>query len=128
VSIKGRPKRKPPDAIDKQVGSMIRTQRLALGMSQTELAEKIGVRFRQLEKYETGINRIGASQLLRIAKGLGVDPSFLFSSNQSEAGEPEILNLIHTVGAAKLLRAFAAIKNDDVRKSIVALTQSLSDL
>jgi transcriptional regulator with XRE-family HTH domain len=70
---------------------LIRTQRLALGMSQTALAEKLGVTFQQVQKYEKGANRVGSSRLVRIAHA---------PSNKTKSEEPEILGLIRNVGAA----------------------------
>ena len=120
--------KKSPEVVDIQVGKFIRTQRLAIGMSQTVLAEKVGVTFQQVQKYENGTNRISSSRLVRIAHALGVDPSFFFPSNNTESKEPEILGLVRSKGAAKLLRAFAAIKDAKLRQSIVALTESLRHL
>jgi transcriptional regulator with XRE-family HTH domain len=121
-------KKKPPEVVDLQVGKLIRAQRLAVGMSQTALGEKLGVTFQQVQKYENGANRIGSSRLVRIAQAIGVEPSFFFSSHKTTSEEPEILGLVRNIGAAKLLRAFAAIKDAKLRKSIVALTVSLRDL
>ena len=66
------------DPIDKYVGSRVRVRRLGLGMSQTKLGRAIGVTFQQVQKYENGANRIGASNLYKIAKALGVDVAFLY--------------------------------------------------
>ncbi len=66
------------DPIDKYVGSRVRVRRLGLGMSQTKLGQAIGVTFQQVQKYENGANRVGASNLYKIAKGLGVDVGFFY--------------------------------------------------
>lgn len=73
-----RPPRTSPDPIDKYVGSRVRARRVGLRISQTKLGDSIGVTFQQVQKYENGTNRIGASNLYKIARQLGVDVSFFF--------------------------------------------------
>jgi hypothetical protein len=75
--------------------------------------------------HEKGVNCVGAGRLVQIANVLGVEPSFFFPSDTTKSEEPEVLGLIRSMRAAKLLRAFAGIKDADVRQSIVALTESL---
>jgi transcriptional regulator with XRE-family HTH domain len=67
-----------PDPIDRHVGTRIRGRRVGLRISQTKLGQSIGVTFQQIQKYESGTNRVGASNLFKIAKALGVDVSFFF--------------------------------------------------
>jgi len=67
-----------PDPIDKYVGSRVRARRMGLRLSQTKLGEAIGVTFQQVQKYENGANRIGASNLYKIGRTLGVDVGFFF--------------------------------------------------
>jgi transcriptional regulator with XRE-family HTH domain len=78
---------KQPDSIDKLVGRNIRIQRLAKGLSQTELAQKLGVTFQQVQKYEKGVNRIGCGRLFQIARILGVHMMDFFDG--SDAGKPK---------------------------------------
>ena len=66
------------DLIDRYVGSRVRVRRLGLGMSQTRLGQAIGVTFQQVQKYENGANRVGASNLYKMAKALGVDVGFFY--------------------------------------------------
>ena len=66
------------DPIDRYVGSRLRVRRLGLGMSQTKLGQAIGVTFQQVQKYENGANRVGASNLYKMAKALGVDVGFFY--------------------------------------------------
>jgi transcriptional regulator with XRE-family HTH domain len=77
---------KRPDTIDQLVSRNIGIQRLAKGLSQSELANQIGVTFQQLQKYEKGTNRIGAGRLFQIARVLGVHVMDLFDG--SGVGEP----------------------------------------
>jgi transcriptional regulator with XRE-family HTH domain len=73
-----------PDPIDRYVGGRIRGRRLGLRVSQTKLGQAIGVTFQQIQKYESGTNRVGASNLFRIAKALAVEVSFFFDGLPSE--------------------------------------------
>ncbi len=79
-----------PDPIDRHVGTRIRGRRVGLRVSQTKLGQAIGVTFQQIQKYESGTNRVGASNLFKISKALGVDVSFFFDGVMPEAiGMPE---------------------------------------
>lgn len=80
-----------PDPIDKHVGSRIRLKRTLLGLSQTTVAETLGLTFQQLQKYESGTNRVSASKLFHLAASLGVDPNFFFEG-LSNSGEPVTLD------------------------------------
>lgn len=89
-----RPPKEAPDPIDKYVGSRIRERRVGLRMSQTKLGEAIGVTFQQVQKYENGSNRVGASNLYKIARTLGVDVGFLFEGIEDVlSGEAEPLSM-----------------------------------
>src|SRR3712207_9562411 len=72
--------------VDRLVGARMRLRRQSLGMSQTELGEKIGVTFQQIQKYELGTNRIGASRLASIANTLGVPITFFFEELKPAGG------------------------------------------
>src|SRR5262249_45266359 len=71
-----------PDNIDVEVGRLVRVQRIAKGLSQTELGNQIGVTFQQVQKYESGANRISMGRLTRIGKVLGVDVTYLLGANR----------------------------------------------
>lgn len=73
-----------PDPIDRHVGNRIRGRRVGLRISQTKLGQAIGVTFQQIQKYESGTNRVGASNLFKIAKALGVEVAFFFEGVSSE--------------------------------------------
>ena len=77
---------KQPDSIDQLVSRNIRIQRLAKGLSQTELAEKLGVTFQQVQKYEKGANRVGCGRVFQIARILGVHLTDFFDG--SDVGKP----------------------------------------
>ena len=73
-----------PHPIDKYVGGRIRGRRMGIRISQTKLGEAIGVTFQQIQKYESGANRVGASNLAKIAKALSVDVAFFFEEMPTE--------------------------------------------
>jgi len=116
---------KKPEPVDVHVGKLIKAQRLAIGMSLETLAAAIGVKFQQVQKYETGTNRVSASRLVAIAAALQVTPAFFFSDAKSGA-DPEIMTLIGIGSAPELLRAFAAIKDAGTRTAIVALARAIA--
>ena len=79
---------KRPDPVDVEVGHRIRIERLARGLSQTALANQLGVTFQQVQKYEKGVNRVGAGRLTKIAEVLGVPVGSFFSGKEMLEGEP----------------------------------------
>ncbi|MCW0980894.1 helix-turn-helix domain-containing protein [Agrobacterium sp. BT-220-3] len=125
---------KLPSPIDVHVGAQIRMRRKSLGMSQSALAGRLGITFQQVQKYEKGANRVGASRLQAIASVLGVDVSSLFANATPDggAGNPALgtINAMQTFVASNegfsLNQAFSRIKSTSVRRSIVALVTSLA--
>ena len=124
---------KSPDPVDVQVGSRIRLFRLEAQMSQTDLAEQLGVTFQQVQKYEKGMNRIGAGRLTKIAAVLGMPVSELLGDDGAEQSNRRAvaearspLKLITPPGALKLLRAYARIDDRDQRRNIVALIERIA--
>ncbi|WCJ65425.1 MULTISPECIES: helix-turn-helix domain-containing protein [Agrobacterium] len=125
---------KLPSPIDVHVGTQIRMRRKSLGMSQSALAGRLGITFQQVQKYEKGANRVGASRLQAIASILGVDVSSLFA-NATPDGDPAnpalgTINAMQSFVASNegfsLNQAFSRIKSSTVRRSIVALVTSLA--
>jgi transcriptional regulator with XRE-family HTH domain len=127
---------KVPNPIDKHVGARVRMRRLMVGMSQGKLGEALDVTFQQVQKYEKGANRIGASRLQQLARVLEVPPAFFFdgapSGDGTSAGFAESNGSSHSVDfvltseGLQLNRAFAAIRDPKVRKRILDLVESLS--
>ena len=124
---------KRPDPVDVEVGHRIRIERLSRGLSQTALANQLGVTFQQVQKYEKGVNRVGAGRLTKIAEVLGVPVSTFFSgkevleSEQNRNGdEASPLKLLTVSGAFRLLRAYADIEDSNLRRSIVDLVEQIS--
>ena len=115
---------KKPDLIDVEVGQRIRIQRLAAGLSQSELAERIGVTFQQVQKYEKGANRVGAGRLTRIARVLNVPVGSFFDGREeidqvARQGLESPLAAMAQPYAYRLLRAYATISDPDLRQTIV---------
>ena len=124
---------KRPDPVDVEVGHRIRIERLSRGLSQTALANQLGVTFQQVQKYEKGVNRVGAGRLTKIAEVLGVPVSTFFSGKEvleSEQGrqgdDTSPLKLLTVSGAFRLLRAYADIEDNNLRRSIVDLVEQIS--
>lgn len=137
-STEGRSGRPRPDAMDVHVGARLRERRLRLGMSQEQLAESVGLSFQQIQKYERGVNRLGASRLFEMARALGVPLEFFYADGdhvpagprraygfaepaQEPFGEPSESQR----EADELLTAFARLKDRTVRQRVLELVKSL---
>jgi transcriptional regulator with XRE-family HTH domain len=108
--------------IDKQVGARIRARRQALQISQTALAETLGLTFQQVQKYENGTNRISTGRLTEIAKTLQVPVSYFFDGLD---GTAETSDLLSDPQIAKLLSAFRAIENEVLRQALVDMALAM---
>lgn len=126
--------KKAPNPIDKHVGSRVRMRRMMLGMSQEKLGDALGLTFQQVQKYEKGTNRIGASRLQQISLILQVPVSFFFEGAPAEqpdgfaeAPSPAYVNdfLSSTEGLA-LVKAFMLISNPKLRRRIVDLVEEMA--
>jgi transcriptional regulator with XRE-family HTH domain len=148
-ALPARPK-KSPDPIDKHVGLRVRMRRMALGLSQEKLADALGLTFQQVQKYESGINCIGASRLAHIAHTLQVAVPFFFEGapgsgeggkpgdaqgggqgdsqggnkddGKGDAGDPT-LAFAATKDGLRLITAYGAIKDAEKRKTVVWLAE-----
>jgi transcriptional regulator with XRE-family HTH domain len=119
---------KMPDPLDVMVGARIRVFRIHRKISQTDLAEQIGVTFQQVQKYEKGTNRIGASRLSRIAAVLGISVGELFESSEEKAGDSALLfRLLAEPGALRVLKAYSRTSDSRVRHAIAELVEGIAD-
>lgn len=132
--------KKAPNPIDRHVGSRVRMRRILLGMSQEKLGEALGLTFQQVQKYEKGTNRIGASRLQQISTTLNVPPAFFFdgapfvdgsgAAAVSVASEPAnssyVLDFISTAEGLHFNKAFARIQDPKIRERIIDLVVSLA--
>ena len=133
------PKPKTPNPIDVHVGSRVRLKRTLDKMSQEKLGEALGVTFQQVQKYEKGTNRIGASPMQQIAQTLGVPISFFFEgapgSEDSADGDgmreadaaTYVTDFLSTSEGIELNSAFVRIPNAAVRRKVIDLVRILAD-
>ena len=127
---------KAPNPVDKYVGSRVRMRRIMLGMSQEKLGEALGLTFQQIQKYEKGTNRVGASRLQQISEVLQVPVSFLFDGGPSGAvnggasadgaSPAYIADFLATSEGLALTRAFTRIADAKLRRSIVDLVEQIA--
>ncbi|RMB04695.1 helix-turn-helix domain-containing protein [Eilatimonas milleporae] len=116
-----------PNPVDRMIGQRLRTLRIACGLSQSALAGAAGVSFQQVQKYETGANKIAPSKLLRLALALGIQPADFFN------GLDDGMNALETAAAdpsgdcARLLYAFARIPEPHIRESFVAFVKAMAE-
>ena len=120
---------KAPNSIDGAVGRNVRIRRMAKGLSQSQVAKRIGVTFQQVQKYEKGANRIGSGRLVRIAEVLEVPVTALFDGvdGPTNSRAPSLLRLLADPRSLRLAQAFAAIKDGALRVSIVGLVERVAD-
>jgi transcriptional regulator with XRE-family HTH domain len=127
---------KTPNPVDKYVGSRVRMRRIMLGMSQEKLGEALGLTFQQVQKYEKGTNRVGASRLQQISEILQVPVSFLFDGGPSGAASADgfgegsspayVSDFLATSEGLALTRAFTRITDAKLRRSIVELVEQIA--
>jgi transcriptional regulator with XRE-family HTH domain len=126
---------KSPDPIDRHVGSRVRMQRKMLGMSQERLGDAVGVTFQQVQKYEMGTNRIGASRLQQISGSLQVPVAFFFEGAPLPAGAEAtghaplpryVSDFVATPDGLALSKAFMEIKSSRLRRTIVELVKDIA--
>jgi transcriptional regulator with XRE-family HTH domain len=122
-----------PDGTDVEVGRRIRLQRLAHSMSQTDLANQLGLTFQQVQKYEKGANRVSAGRLQRLADIFEVAPAFFFTNQGKKGGNGNGVDLPEHVTALcaerrghELAKAFVAIGDPELRGQIVDLVRDIA--
>jgi transcriptional regulator with XRE-family HTH domain len=130
-------RKKAPSPTDVYVGSRVRMRRLMVGLTQERLGDALGVTFQQVQKYEKGANRIGASRLQHIAHVLGVSETFFFeggpdifahrSQGLSEAPSPDYVTaFLASADGLALTRAFTRVKDAKTRRRIVDLVEEIN--
>ena len=129
--------KKAPNPIDRHVGSRVRMRRMMLSMSQEKLGDALGLTFQQVQKYEKGANRIGASRLQQIARILQVPVSFFFDGAPAQPGERQtdgedapspsyVADFLATSDGLALTKAFVRIKDAKLRRRIVDLVEGIA--
>jgi transcriptional regulator with XRE-family HTH domain len=116
-------------AEDVEIGRKIRALRLERGMSQTNLADGIGLTFQQVQKYEKGTNRVSAGRLHKIADLLNIPVTFFYDapaarSKKRDAGDPA-LAFLQTKGAVRLMRAYSDISSRTTKYALLVLAEAL---
>jgi transcriptional regulator with XRE-family HTH domain len=127
---------KTPDPIDQHVGSRVKLRRVLVGLSQQKLGDALGITFQQIQKYEKGMNRIGASRLQQASKVLGVPVNFFFEGGPTQMGttggfaetsdNTYIADFATTAEGNQLLSAFSKIKEPKLRKKVLDLVIAMA--
>ena len=131
--------KKAPNPIDKHVGSRVRMRRMMLSMSQEKLGDALGLTFQQVQKYEKGTNRIGASRLQQISQILQVPVAFFFegapempsanATGMHEAPSPSyVSDFLATSDGLALTKAFMRIRDGKLRRRIVDLVEQIAGI
>ena len=129
--------KKQPNPIDIHVGSRVRLRRMMLSMSQEKLGEHLGITFQQIQKYEKGTNRIGASRLQHIARVLSVPVAFFFEDAPDTPGETHggmsaqpqtnyVVDFLSSSEGIQLNKAFVRIKDAKLRRRIIDLVRGVA--
>ena len=128
--------KKQANPIDVQVGNRVRIRRMLIGMSQERLGDLLGLTFQQVQKYEKGVNRIGAGRLFEVARILNVPVDFFYEglgpvtpegANDVEGGAPPVMEFVSSGEGLQLSLAFMKIKDAKVRKRVLDLVKSLAN-
>jgi transcriptional regulator with XRE-family HTH domain len=129
-------KSRTPNPVDKHVGSRVRMRRMILGMTQEKLGDGLGLTFQQVQKYENGKNRIGASRLQHISHILQIPVPFFFEGAPQLPGRPEgigdapspayVSEFLATTDGLALTKAFMQIKEPSLRRRIIALVEEIT--
>ena len=119
--------RRKPDQVDKIVGRNVRICRLQSGLSQTDLATRLGITFQQIQKYEKGTNRIASGRLLKIASLLSVPLIVLFKGSEiiADTNKQSVFDQLAEPHGNRLVQAFAKIRQDATRRSVVRLVEEI---
>src|ERR1700754_3559337 len=129
--------KKQANPIDVQIGNRVRIRRMLIGMSQERLGDMLGLTFQQVQKYEKGVNRIGAGRLFEVARILNVPVDFFYEGvaaqltgqpgvNEPE-GAPPVMEFVSSGEGLQLSLAFMKIKDAKVRKRVLDLVKSLAE-
>jgi transcriptional regulator with XRE-family HTH domain len=125
--------KKQANPIDIQVGNRVRIRRMLIGMSQERLGDLLGLTFQQVQKYEKGVNRIGAGRLFEVSRILNVPIDFFYEGVNTQPGgsEPEgappVMEFVSSGEGLQLSLAFMKIKDAKVRKRVLDLVKSLAE-
>ncbi|MGB7286288.1 MAG: helix-turn-helix transcriptional regulator [Salaquimonas sp.] len=129
--------KRKPNPIDIHVGSRVRLRRTMMGMSQEKLGDALGITFQQIQKYEKGANRVGASRLQEISRVLNTPISFFFEDApgtppgndgfKESSATNYVVDFLSSSEGLQLNRAFVKIEDPKIRRKIVELTKALAN-
>ena len=127
--------KKQANPIDAQVGNRVRIRRMLIGMSQEKLGDLLGLTFQQVQKYEKGVNRIGAGRLYEVSRILGVPIDFFYEGVAAAPDRrlrrirsaPPVMEFVSSGEGLQLSLAFMKIKDPKVRKRVLDLVKSLAE-
>lgn len=124
--------RNGPDPIDIEVGRRIRARRLSTGLSQSSLAKGLDLTFQQVQKYEKGVNRVGAGRLQRIAHILDVPVTFFFDGQSRQGTKTSIetvsgFEFLSNARALRLIKSFSRIQNSKIQDALATLSELLAE-
>ena len=126
-----------PDPIDIHVGSRVRLRRMILGMSQETLGKALGLTFQQVQKYEKGVNRVGASRLFQLSELLSVPIQFFYDDYgdrpagaygmaEADAGD-DFMKFVNSPEGVQLCRYFSSIEDPQVKKRVLDLVKTIAE-
>ena len=114
-------------ALELAIGARIRARRRELGLTQAQLAERLGVSFQQVQKYERGDNRVAASTLAGAAAALGASVAWLIGEEGGQTHDGEAFRALGTPGAMDLLEAYRGIGDPRLRQALLALAREMAE-
>lgn len=114
------------DPVDLAIGARLRLRRKLLKLSQSDLAEALGVSFQQVQKYERGANRVSASMLLRCATTLQCTVGWLVGEESDSPEQARLLEVLLTPGATEVLNAYAALPGPRTRRAVLDLLRAVA--
>ena len=114
-----------PDPVDVHVGSRVRLRRTLLGMNQTHLAEALGMTFQQVQKNETGLNRIGSSRLYHLSLIFGVPVGYFFEGLEGGVSSSSPDDVMLKIETMKFVRAYGRIRDPEVREALHAMIKAM---
>ena len=121
------PNRRSANPLDVAIGARLRVRRRTAGLSQQKLAERLGVTFQQVQKYERGTNRIAGSTLILIAEALETPASYFLGESPGAAINDEAMVNIAQRGASDLLKQYVTIRSPKLRGALLQLVKALAD-
>lgn len=114
--------------VDRLVGDRIRRRRILMGLTQDQLGEALGISYQQIQKYETGANRVSAGRLYLIAECLDVTPGWFFDPVKSDATSDDFNQLRSSRLVMEFVRGFARIEDERVKSLLVSLIKAMADV